>query len=199
MESARSFSTGGEEDAKRKFWGTTAGRPVTTTSKEVPITIPPTHTAFLSTAVLHTLPDWCGHLSWSRVQRSRVQPGVTPHVGIAGPPPTATAVEAGQWPSECICCRRRLEVPEAIPHRNLVRVVCTHCAWRHTPVGPSMLYHNTIPSWSSVEGCSMWARHQVLRSSEHDRDLGLLCLGAQTTCQFPLRLAVRVWGGGFRG
>ena len=129
-------------------------------------------------------------MSWSRAQRSRVQPGVTPHVGVAGPPPTATAVEAGQWPTVCTCCGRRLEAPEAIPHRNLVRVVCTHCAWRHTPVSTSMLHHNTIPSWSSVEGCALWARHAVLRSSEHDRALGLLCYGAQPAMQFPLLWAV---------
>jgi len=36
----------------------------------------------------------------------------------------------------------------------------------------------------------MWARHAVVRSSEHDRALGLLCYGAQSAMQFPLLWAV---------
>jgi hypothetical protein len=159
----------------------------TATRKENPISIPPT--VYTSSAVLHTLPDWCGQLSWSRAQPGKVRPGLGPDTGEPGPP--ASAVEAGAWPSACENCRHHLAPPDSIPHRNAIRVLCSNCAWRHTPVGPSMIAVVSVPSWSSEEGRILWTRHAVIRTDPTSSGgVGLLCFGAQPVVIFPLLWAV---------
>ena len=194
--SARSPHVSGGGDSTATDWGRppTSGGPLTTptgvTSKVPSTSNPLTDTQGVSSAMLHSLPAWCGQLSWSKAQQGNVHTSSTSGREEAGAPGPASGAAEEVWPSVCGGCGAPAPPPTATPDRNIIRLLCRHCSWRNTPRATSMRHSGPAPPWSTRRGQRLWARHAVLRAAPGHPSVGLLCYGERPAVVFPLLWAI---------